>query len=246
LIHSPMELALSAIDEERFGIRTARASGVTLEQLPALMEFCQANDVKLLIARCSVQELPTVHEMSRGGFLLMDTLLYFARDLANMPIPAADDSLVVRPVRVDEAAFIRHMTTIAFQGYQGHYHADKRLEREKCDEVYASWAYSSVMSRDMADEVLVAERQGKIAGFITLKTLNSEVGEGPLYGVDPSLQGHGIGRNLVIGAMRWFEARGVQKMIISTQITNLSSQKVWVRLGFEPSQSYYTFHKWFD
>jgi hypothetical protein len=23
-------------------------------------------------------------------------------------------------------------------------------------------------------------------------------------------------------------------------------QKVWCRQGFEPSKSYYTFHKWFD
>jgi hypothetical protein len=34
-------------------------------------------------------------------------------------------------------------------------------------------------------------------------------------------------------------------MLISTQITNVAVQKVWTRLGFEPSRSYYTFHKWF-
>ena len=35
-------------------------------------------------------------------------------------------------------------------------------------------------------------------------------------------------------------------MVLSTQVTNLAVQKVWSRLGFEPSRSYYTFHLWFD
>jgi len=48
-----------------------------------------------------------------------------------------------------------------------------------------------------------------------------------------------------LGALRWFEARGRSRMLISTQITNVAVQKVWIRLGFEPSKSYYTFHKWF-
>ncbi|MBZ0288565.1 MAG: GNAT family N-acetyltransferase, partial [Anaerolineae bacterium] len=64
--------------------------------------------------------------------------------------------------------------------------------------------------------------------------------------VDPALQGKGVGRGLMIGALLWFEARGIAKMLISTQVTNVASQKVWVRLGFEPSHAFYTFHKWFD
>ncbi len=115
-----------------------------------------------------------------------------------------------------------------------------------CDDVYASWAYRSCISREVADEVLVAELQGKAVGFITLKMRSQQEGEAPLYGVDPSMQGQGIGRDLMIEAMHWFASRGVKTMIMSTQITNLSSQKVWLRLGFEPIPAEYTFHKWFD
>jgi len=241
-----LNLHLSAIDEDRFGIRTARAYSVTLNQLSGVLQFCRANDVKFLIARCQVYELQTVQAMEEGGFTLMDTLVYYARRLANAPIPASAEGLTIRPVRPEEAEQVSALTAKVFRGYRGHYHADPRLDRDKCDAVYASWAYRSCISRDVADEVLVAERQGMIVGFITLRIHNPEVGEGPLYGVDPSIQGHGVGRNLVIGALRWFEAHQVEKMFISTQITNLSSQKVWVRLGFEPIRAEYTFHKWFD
>jgi GNAT superfamily N-acetyltransferase len=245
LINS-LNLHLSAIDEERFGIRSARAYSLTLDQLPYVLEFCRSNQVKFLIARCQVHELQTVQAMGEQGFALMDTLFYYARRLANAPIPPQADTLIIRPVRPDEAEQVSVLTAKVFRGYRGHYHADPRLDQVKCDEVYESWAYRSCISREVADEVLVAEREGVVVGFITLKIHNPIEGEGPLYGVDPSIQGHGIGRNLVIGALRWFESQGIQKMLISTQITNLSSQKVWVRLGFEPIQAQYTFHKWFD
>jgi hypothetical protein len=49
----------------------------------------------------------------------------------------------------------------------------------------------------------------------------------------------------MVAAMAWLAARGRTRMVVSTQITNLAVQKVWARLGFEPSSSYYTLHRWF-
>lgn len=239
-------IRLSTIDEERFGVRTARVESVTRNQLPAIDEFCRSNAVKFLIARCDAAELQTVQAMEAQDFLLMDTLVYFVRPIASAPIPPIADSIIVRPVRDDEADTVGALAAKAFRGYGGHYHADSRLDRDDCDAVYQSWAYRSCVSRAVADNVLVAEQQGRAVGFTTLRIHNPDEGEVPLYGVDPSLQGQGIGRSLIIGALRWFEAEDVAKMLISTQVTNVASQKVWVRLGFEPSHAYYTFHKWFD
>ena len=43
-----------------------------------------------------------------------------------------------------------------FSGYLGHYHADPRLDRAKCDEVYLSWAERSCVDPSVASKVLVA------------------------------------------------------------------------------------------
>ncbi len=72
-----LTLGLSSIDEERFGIRSARASGLTVEALPGVIEFCQQNDVKFLVARCPVHELPAAQAMEGNGFILMDTFVVF-------------------------------------------------------------------------------------------------------------------------------------------------------------------------
>jgi ribosomal protein S18 acetylase RimI-like enzyme len=239
-------IQLSTIDEERFGIRAARAFDLTLEQLPAVTLFCRSNAVNFLIARCAVSELSAVQAMEAQGFLLMDTLIYFGRRLPDATIPPLNKSVTIRPVLPEEAEHVTDLAIRTFQDYRGHYHADNRLDRQQCDAVYSSWAYRSCISRDVADEVLVAEQDGTIQGFITLKLHNADEGEFPLYGVDPSAQGLGIGRNLVIAALQWFASKGVQELWTSTQITNLASQKLWIRLGFEPKHAHYTFHKWFD
>ena len=46
--------------------------------------------------------------------------------------------------------------------------------------------------------------------------------------------------------MHWCADVQAQEMIVSTQVINVAVQKVWGRLGFEPRNYIYTFHKWFD
>lgn len=245
------DVALSALDEARWGVRSARALQVTAENLAEALDFCRANGVIFLVARCPVSDLRAAQAMERHDFLLMDTLLYFTRDLSNPVQPSLprgegkQNAFAVRPVRPKESEAVGELAARAFAGYSGHYHADARLDRAACDAVYRDWAVRSCQSRQMADAVLVAERDSRIAGFITIRQ-RGDLGEGPLYGVDPAAHGQGIGGALMAAAMVWLKERGARRMEMSTQVTNVPSQKVWVRLGFEPSHAEYTFHKWFD
>lgn len=237
---------LSAIDGERFGILVARASVVAGDTLPSVNDFCRQKGVALLIARCPASEHRTAQAMERNGFSLMDTLVYYARDLGKMPIPSDNGKVSVRPVRPGEEEAVKRIAADSFRGYFGHYHADDRLGRKECDEVYTSWAVRSCISRDVADEVLVADLEGDIVGFATLRLNSPEEGEGVLFGVSPSAQGHGIYRSFMIHGMDWCVSKATRRMVVSTQITNIAVQKVWVRVGLEPSHAWYTFHKWFD
>lgn len=234
---------LSTLDTERWKVPTAKLPHVSsAAELPALLAQCRAQGVRFLIARCPTSELATAQALEREGFELMDTLVYFSRRLDAGPPEAG---IVVREVELGEHAAVKEVASRAFAGYFGHYHADPRLERGACDAVYVDWAERSCQSREVADEVLVATLDGSIAAFATLRLNDAEEGEGVLFGVAPEAQGRGVYRALMIGAMRWFKARSRTRMVVSTQINNIAVQKVWSRLGFEPSQSWYTFHKWF-
>ncbi len=242
-----MEIYLSKIDEGRFGIISAKARLVTLDTLPEIFAFCKENKVRFLIARCSSSDLATVQEMENKGFLLMDTLLYYKRDLLKIPIPQDNNNVFIRSFIENDREGIKSVASEAFKGYFGHYHADNKLDRTKCNEVYVSWAENSCIFKEMADEILVAEDdKKKIIGFATLKQNNMKEGEGILYGVLPSFQKRGVFNSLAISSMNYFSKNSKIHMLYSTQLTNIAVQKVWVRLGAELSHSYYTFHKWFD
>lgn len=237
---------LSPIDGERFGIIVARASVAAPDTLVSVNGFCRDKGVTLLIARCPASELGTAQAMERDGFFLVDTLVYYARHLEKTPIPSDIGKVPIRPVRPGEEEAVQRVAAESFRGYFGHYHADGRLPRKQCDQVYTSWAVRSCTSREVADEVLVAELDANIVGFATLRLNGPEEGEGVLFGISPSAQGHGIYRSFMIRGMEWCVSKGATRMIVSTQINNVAVQKVWARLGFEPSHAYYTFHKWFD
>jgi len=183
--------------------------------------------------------------MEREGFLLMDTLLYYTRNLISPPIPEDAGKVTVRPIRGGEDNEVSTIAAQSFRGYFGHYHADDRLDRSACDQAYVDWAVRSCTSRKVADEVLVADRSGQVMGFATLRLNDADEGEGVLFGVAPEAQGQGIYRSFMIHGMKWCLSKNATRMVVSTQVTNFAVQKVWTRLGFEPSHAYYTFHKWF-
>jgi GNAT superfamily N-acetyltransferase len=237
-------IAFSEVDSERFGIRVARAH-VAAENLSQVLDFCAAERINLLIARCETMELCTAQKMESLGFSLMDTLVYYTFDLVKRAIPDDSPRARVRKFVPEDRPQIETVAAAAFEGYYGHYHADSRLDRNKCDEGYVSWAVRSCTSKQVATEVLVAENDIGIVGFLTLRLNTPEELEGVLFGVAPEEQGFGIGRSLIVHGLEWCKERQAKRMVISTQVTNVAVQKVWCRVGFEPAHSYYTFHKWF-
>jgi GNAT superfamily N-acetyltransferase len=237
---------LSEPDEERFGIRIARTEIAGLEVLPAVYDFCKAHNVVMLIARCASKDIRIAQTLERDNFSLMDTLVYYAFNLKRGQISPDTGKVLVRFFKVGDEQFIENVAQRSFQGYFGHYHADSRLDQAKSDEVYVSWALRLCAYRDASNDVIVADADGSIVGFATLRLNRPEEGEGVLFGVAPEAQGKGIYRSFMIHGMQWCLAKGAERMVVSTQVTNIAVQKVWTRLGFEPSHAYYIFHKWFD
>lgn len=237
---------LSEVDSDRFGVRIARTGNLTPERLDEVLQFCRSRQVRMLIARCSSREIVLVQELERLGFHLMDTLLYYTFDLKKKTVPADTGKAEIRFVQPGEEEQIKAIARESFKGYLGHYHADPRLDRQACDEGYIAWAENSCLSREFAEDVLVAVVEGRLAGFATLRKNSAEEAEGVLFGVAPFAQGAGIYRSFIVRGLEWAQRQGAGRMVVSTQITNLAVQKVWVRVGYEPSHSFYTFHKWFD
>jgi GNAT superfamily N-acetyltransferase len=236
-------VALAALESERFGVRTARAPALSAADVPAVFAFCRGHGVELLVARCSTAEPAAAHALEEHGARLMDTLLVLAHDLAR-PFPPPPPA--VRPLvrNAGEAAGVVALARAAFAGYACHYRADPRLDERACDEVHADWAARSCRDSSVAEEVLVLAHDGALDGFLALRRNGPAEGEGVLFAVATAARGRGAGAALLAGGLAWCRESGLERMLLTTHVTNLASQRTCARLGFVPWRSSYTFHAW--
>ena len=233
-------------DTNHFGIRIARMNNVTPEELERALDESARSGVKLLIHRCSMDNFDLVHSLEKHGFELMDTIVRFHLNLAGTEITSVPGSAVIRPHAKNEVDDIAEVARAAFAEGVDHFHCDLRLDRAKCDALYAEWARNSCLDRNLADEVLVAEMDRRVAGLLTLRLVSSKVGDGTLFGVAPQFQGKGVGKALMVAGINWCKAHDLEWMEEGTQVNNYASQSLWTGLGFRVYASWHTFHKWVD
>lgn len=232
------ELAPSDVDSARFGVPIARAYAASATDVSAIASDARASGVAMVIVRSPAGDLSVAQALEDAGGRLCDTLVHYERPL-DRPIP--EQPRPVRPAGPGDLDEISAIAAAAFAGYQGHYHADPRLDRAAADAGYVDWARRSIAEAD----VLVIEDAGAIAGFLTMEPIEDGT-EIVLNAVRPEAQGQGLYPALVIGALRRSADLKAARCVVSTQISNLRAQKVWIRVGFEPTHAVYTFHLWTD
>lgn len=241
---SPPDVVLSPLDEERFGVRTARVGWMTLENLSAALDFCRDNGVALLMANCRSTERSVIPAMEDAGFRLMDTIVSLERDLAK-PLPAPGNVLI-RTVRAGEEDAVAAVAAQAFGGYRSHYHADPRLDPARCAEVYPDWVRRTCLERGETTEVIVADVDGAVTGLVLMRVSSPDETISPLAGVLPDTRRQGVLYSLAVRVLEWSASKGAKRTFAQVQLTNVPMQRAIQRVGFEPSYSFHTFHKWFE
>ncbi|HZW12862.1 MAG TPA: GNAT family N-acetyltransferase [Noviherbaspirillum sp.] len=239
-----MEIALSELDRLRFSIITAKAKLDEGDAVDEVILRAKAMQTELLIVRLPTTAILAAQDLEKNGATLTDTLVYFQKKKIEKYDVSLPEGYAACIADSADAEMVEHLAADAFKGYFGHYHADRRLGRTECDAVYSSWAKNSCSKGDFADEVILVKKNGEIAAFATLKKLEGKDFEGVLFGVAPNHQGKGLYLNLMQLAQNWGCDNGSRRLLTSTQITNVTVQKNWCRVGMEPLSSFYTFHLW--
>src|ERR1700682_2592325 len=107
-------VSLSAIDKERFGIVTARDPHFVVGTLQDALRFCRENSVQMLVARCAADDLPAAQAMEKAGGRLMDTLVYYVRDL-DRPFPEQTHGIPVRTLRPGDPPGVSRVASESFR-----------------------------------------------------------------------------------------------------------------------------------
>jgi len=217
-------------DSAFFGMGVGRlyAEALTPEVALESRQWCRENRVDCLyFLGPEAGEAP-------AGFRLVDervTLDWLAHPVAGL----AEAAPAVR--RFTEAD-LPALEDIARQSHRdSRFYADPLFDRDRCDELYATWIRRSCQG--WADAVLVAVCDGLPAGYVTCK--GDAIG---LIAVAGPVQGRGLGRQLVTAAQNYFQARGVSRVTVVTQGRNRAARALYERCGFRlaTAQHWYHFH----
>jgi hypothetical protein len=235
------ELAVySQVDTDRFGKRIYRSYPRQVADVEALDRLAAEIGIDMVIARCPVDQGELVHALEGAGHRLMDTLVYYSG-----PSRAFEHAVwphSIRRATLSDRDALQGIALDAFTNYQGHYHADPRLDPQLATLGYVDWCLSSIEKAGHA--MWVAVEGNDVAGFIAVR-LDASAAEITLNGVGRAFQRRGIYDSLVKAAGQAALREGIGRVQVSTQLSNLAPQKVWTRNGMCVDSAVYTFHKWF-
>lgn len=165
-----MPIELNDLETARFGVIAGRV--VDDRATPAQIDnAAQAGSVEILTVRIDTADLARVQAFEEAGYRLMDTLVYYARDVTNLPPnPALSGGIACRLADPEDAQAVADVARAGFRGYMGHYHADPRLDAAAADAAYVEWAETSTARTSRQAPVIVAESARRIVGFLALRT----------------------------------------------------------------------------
>lgn len=172
------------------------------------------------------------------GFYPVDTALTLSRERDVAP-PAAPPGVLVAECSPERASGALAIAASAFR--HSRFHLDPAIPAETANEIKRRWVESYVR-KERGDALLVAERGGRIAGF--LAALVAERGEGPVAVIDlvavaePS-RGSGAGRALVAAFAERYEGMPLE---VGTQAANRPSVRFYERLGFSLERATMVLH----
>jgi len=147
----------------------------------------------------------------------------------------------IRGFRDGDESRMKQIAPRAF-GVYARYGIDGTLPRPRVRDCYRREVDGYVARVREADpnlEILVAEREGAVAGYIVvgIDERASEIfgfrwGSIISLAVDPKLHGQGIGSRLIARGLAWLKHSGVRYAQVSTDQNNIAAIRAYEKNGF--------------
>jgi [ribosomal protein S18]-alanine N-acetyltransferase len=201
-----VDVTLVALDANRPPDATLQA---LLDEALALLRHLQYTGLVCLTALSWLQE-----GMERGGFAEQDRILtYIHNDVARVPVAAQPAE--IRTAGARDGELILDINARAFGPFW-----------QYDDATVLSWLLTS-------DHAVLAYAGGQPAGFaLTTEGLPGNYAHLIRVATDPPYQGRGVGRQLVVDALRHAYQAGAPGLALNTQASNSVSRRLYESLGF--------------
>jgi dTDP-4-amino-4,6-dideoxy-D-galactose acyltransferase len=233
-------------DSDWWGVRTAQVVGQvrTQDDLQSVDDWCRQRRVELLYFLCPLAEPSVGQRAEASGFRFMDLRVTLENGSVHGRPPVRDrtDGARIRAATADDAPVLGQIASESYRFTR--FYADTGLPDDRCDELYRTWIEQEC--RGQADAVLVAEIDGRIAGYISC-AMDPSAHQGTigLVGVTESFRGRGVGSFVLSEALAWFNDHEATSVSVVTQGRNSAALQLYESQGFRISDGGLWFHKWF-
>jgi len=233
-------------DTAFFGFPVARVleQRLTTERAELVDAWCREKGIRCLYFLADAHDASTTLIAEEGGFRSVDVRITFERSALSQTdrdTSAPGTATVIRPARPEDIPALRD---IARQSHRGtRFFSDPNFTPASARALYETWI--QVSCQGYADRVLVADRGGMVAGYISCHLEDGRTGKIGLLGVSRQAQKQGVGISLVRKSLEWFDQQGVEKVIVATQEKNQAAQRLYESCGFILRSCETWYHKWY-
>lgn len=186
-------------------------------------------------AKVPATAVSQVGDLTNAGFRVIDVNVTFEREPENI---TTNENIIVRDVKPEDEIDVLNIAETSF--VYSRFHLDPLVSKELADKIKREWIVNYIR-KQRGERLLVAEVDGKPAGFLALFVTNEKVGVIDLIGVDKNMQGQGIGKKLVQFHIR-DAVKKYSNLLVGTQIANIPSMRLYQTCGYEISNSSYVLH----
>jgi GNAT superfamily N-acetyltransferase len=213
--------------------------GAYRELLPRAARWFRARGARFVTVKCDSRDTALVQALTEAGCRMVEVQVNLWHDLARIPAPGLAPGFALRASRDEDLPALRDVSAAS---RWDRFHADHAFPAGLTDAFRRTWIGN--LHASASDEVLVAEADGRAAGFVTTRLdPQMQAGQIKLVGVAPASRGRGLGTALVLRALESMRGRAV-RMLVQTQASNCESVRLYLKAGFAWAPSGATFHWW--
>lgn len=168
---------------------------------------------------------PVRTEAEARGYIAARTLLTMGRSLVGIDTIHADlpSGVTIRQFVAgqDDEAWL----AVNARAFSSHPEQGRWTQADLDDRIAQPWF-------DPAGFLLAVDADGRLLGFHWTKRHSSVLGEVYVIGMDPSEQGRGLGRTLLLAGLEHLRGAGAETVILYTDQENHAAVRMYANTGF--------------
>ncbi len=194
-------------------------------------------------AKVATHHVDLVRQLAAVGFYVVDVNVMFDRNAEAQPQAPRrpEPAVLVREVHSTDHEAVLRIAGSCFR--YSRFHLDPGLPTIIADRIKRDWISSYVQHR-RGDALLVAERNGRVVGFLAAmisEEAKQRIGTIDLIGVDAGCQRQGVGYHLVQGFFDRYRSQ-CAAFRVGTQAANVPSMRLYEACGFSVWKTTYVLH----